>query len=39
VIDKAVQRIRETHAAFLGTVINRIEADERTRPPRIQRRP
>ena len=39
VIDNAVQRIRETHAAFLGTVINRIEADERTRPPRIQRRP
>lgn len=38
VIENAVQRISQTNAQFLGTVINRVEDDERTRPPRRRRR-
>jgi capsular exopolysaccharide synthesis family protein len=38
-IENAVQRVSQANVQLLGTVINRVEPDERTRPPRRGRRP
>jgi Mrp family chromosome partitioning ATPase len=38
VIENAVLRINQANVQFLGTVINRIDPDERTRPPKRTRR-
>jgi capsular exopolysaccharide synthesis family protein len=37
VIESAVLRIGQANVELLGTVVNRVEADQRTRPPRRQR--
>jgi capsular exopolysaccharide synthesis family protein len=37
VIENAVLRIGQANVEFLGTVVNRVEPDERTRPPRRRR--
>jgi len=37
-IENAVSRLSEANVELLGVVLNRVEADERTRPPRRQRR-
>jgi succinoglycan biosynthesis transport protein ExoP len=38
-IENAIVRIHQANADLLGTVVNRVEADARTRPPRRWRRP
>jgi capsular exopolysaccharide synthesis family protein len=38
VLENAVHRIDQPSVELLGTVVNRVEADERTRPPRRRRR-
>jgi Mrp family chromosome partitioning ATPase len=37
-IENAVSRLGQANVEVLGVVLNRVEADERTRPPRRQRR-
>jgi capsular exopolysaccharide synthesis family protein len=38
VIENAVSQLGQANVELLGVVLNRVEADERTRPPRRQRR-
>ncbi len=38
-IANAIARIDQANADLLGTVVNRVEADARTRPPRRRRQP
>lgn len=38
-VENAILRINQAKAELLGAVVNRVEADERTRPPRRRRQP